>query len=85
MTDRPVDRLTGHRPDDCVAIPRDGDDGDSSAGMVRSTQRSFRACTKEVYAGGNFVTAGGDPRANFAAVARARAGETQVYLPLITR
>ena len=62
--------------------------------MVRSTQRSFRACpappgmracTKEVYAGGNFVTAGGDPRANFAAVARAGAGATQVYLPLITR
>jgi len=39
----------------------------------------------EAYAGGNFITAGGDPRANFAAVARARAGETQVYLPLITR
>ena len=39
----------------------------------------------EVYAGGNFVTAGGDPRANFAAVARAGAGATQVYLPLITR
>jgi hypothetical protein len=37
------------------------------------------------YAGGNFVTAGGDPRANFAAVARARAGAPQVYLPLITR
>ena len=39
----------------------------------------------EAYAGGNFLTAGGDPRANFAAVARARVGETQVYLPLITR
>jgi len=39
----------------------------------------------EAYAGGNFVTAGGDPRANFAAVARAGAGATQVYLPLITR
>ena len=39
----------------------------------------------EAYAGGNFFTAGGDPRANFAAVARAGAGATQVYLPLITR